>query len=359
MSQGIHPRVRSAVMMMTLLVLPLLGGILLLPTTAMAGTTPAGQWIGEVKTPDGDKVQIKLNLEKSDSGWAGSLEDPTMGETTVSNLRVTGTRISFTFKPTNAPFDLNFSGSYVAGDDRVTGTFSLHGTSRFVKFKRVPGSEVDAMATTEEPKEPARIRHDYRFGITARVNYWAALHVVQAETYTLNDITSGAAGFDGTFKFFVMDGFNIFFRYYRGGLGYTDDPLRLEEFAGLNISADSYLALDGMEFGIMGYLGNTIMPNSNFNPYLTATIGQVSWTLHENERGSAVAKEGLYFLEGEDIAVAFGIGTEYELSQNIALEFEWLWRFFMTEDDTRWPETETLWSNTHAWGLSAGLTFGF
>jgi len=148
MSQGIHPRVRSAMMTMVL------GGILLFPILATAGTTPAGQWVGEIKTPEGEKVEINLNLTRSGGIWNGTLDDPTMGETVVSNLKVSETRISFTFKPASAPFPLNFFGSYIAGDDRVTGTFSLHGNSRFVKFERVPGTDVDNMGAAIEPAEP-------------------------------------------------------------------------------------------------------------------------------------------------------------------------------------------------------------
>jgi len=360
MFQGIHPRVRSASVMMVLcgaLLVPL--AALVFPATAMAGSTPAGQWIGEVKTPEGDKVDINLTLENSGGVWAGTLEDPTIGVTTISDLKVSDTWISFTFKPENAPFPLHFTGSYIAGDDRVSGTFSLHGNSRFVKFKRVPGSEVVALAAGEEPQEPARLRHDYNFGLTARVNYWAALHVVQDDVYTLNDLTVGTTNWDATFKWMAMDGFSIFFRYFQGGFNYTDKPSKLEPFADLGVSSNTYLTLDGMEIGFMGYFGNIMARNSKFNPYLTMTIGQTSWELNENGRGSALIVEGLEPFEGDDMSVAFGLGTEYELSTKMALEFEWMWRYFMTEDDIRWSETETTWSNTHAWGLSAGLTYGF
>ena len=71
----------------------------------------------------------------------------------MSGLKVTETRISFTFTPAGAPFPAHFSGSYIAGDDRVTGTFSLRGNSRFVKFKRVPGSEVVPLAPGQEPPD--------------------------------------------------------------------------------------------------------------------------------------------------------------------------------------------------------------
>ncbi len=353
MSQGILPRVRSAIAMTVLC------GALLLPWAALAGTTPAGQWVGEVKTPDGKKVQVHLTLQKEGSTWAGTLEDPTIGETTVSNLRVTDTRISFTFKPANAPFPLNFSGSYVAGDDRVTGTFSLHGSSRFVKFKRVPGSEVVAMADGQEPPEPARIRHDYNFAVDARFSYWTALYVIKDDVYNLNSMTVSTPNYDAAFKWFVMDGFNIFFRYYRGGMDYTDDATKLGQYPDLNVTGDSYLKLDGMEIGISGYLGNIMMPNSKFNPYLTGAVGQASWALHENGRGSAIVTPGLHPLEGDDLAFSFGAGTEYELGRKLMLELEWAWRYFLTEDELKWEDVDGLWSNTHAWALSIGLNYGF
>jgi opacity protein-like surface antigen len=63
--------------------------------------------------------------------------------------------------------------------------------------------------------------------------------------------------------------------------------------------------------------------------------------------------------EGDDLAFAFGAGTEYELSSSLTLEFEWLWRYFMTEDEKLWPDVDGMWSNTHAWSLSAGVTYGF
>ncbi len=360
MFQGINPRVRSANVMMVLcgaLLLPL--AALVIPATAIAGTTPAGQWIGEVKTPEGDKVDIHLTLENSGGVWAGTLEDPTIGVTTISDLKVSDTWISFTFKPENAPFPLHFTGSYIAGDDRVSGTFSLHGNSRFVKFKRVPGSEVAPLAPGVEPEEPARLRHDYTFGLTGRVSYWAPLHLVQDNVYTINDLTVGTMNYDGTFKWMALDGFSIFFRYFRGGYNYTDKPLKLEPHAELGISSNTYLKLDGMEFGLMGYLGNVMMRNSNFNPYLTLALGKTSWELTDNGRGSDVIISELEPLKGEEMSVMFGIGTEYELTTRMALEFEWAWRYFMTEDELKWADTEGTWSNTHAWGLSAGLTYGF
>ncbi len=351
MPQGIHPRVCSAFILLGLLV------ALTVPFVAYAGTSPAGEWTGTMRTPDGQEVEILLKLDKQGSAWTGSLESEAIGETAVTGLKVTDTRISFTFKPEGAPFPAHFSGSYIAGDDRVTGTLSLRGNSRFIKFNRVPGSETVVLAAGQEPAAPARIRHDYKFAITARASYWAALHVVKDEHYTMNNLTVGDWGFDGTLSYFLLDGFNVFIRGYRGSQRTSSDQSKLDNYNDLGFVSQSTWKLDGVEFGIKGYLGNIMMRNSKFNPYLTAAGGVVQWELTKAERGTEViALDGKAF-KGDDMAVAFGIGTEYEISKSIALEFEWLWRYFMTEDDTQWP-TDTF-SNTHAWALSFGATIGF
>lgn len=330
------------------------------PICAQAGTTPAGEWTGTMKTPDGQEVDILLKLDQEGAVWGGTLQSDAIGETTVTGLKVTDTRISFTFKPEGAPFPAHFSGSYIAGDDRITGTFSLRGNSRFVKFSRVPGSEVVAVAAAgAEPAAPARIRHDYKFALTARASFWAALHVVKDDSYKINNLTVDDWSFDGTLRWYAGDGFNIFFRGYRGSQITSSDPVRLEQYTDIGLKSQSTWKLDGFEFGIMGYLGNVMMRNSKFNPYLTAAVGQVQWELTEAARGTEVIILEQSPLKGEDTSVAIGFGTEYELSKKFCLEFEWLWRYFMTEDADKWPDTENTWSNTHAWAFSLGVTYGF
>ncbi len=353
MSQGIHPRVWSAFIMLGML------AAVIVPLPVQAGTTPAGEWTGAMKTPDGGEVGILLKLDQEGSVWSGILDSDAIGETTVTGLKVTGTRISFTFKPEGAPFPAHFSGSYIAGDDRITGTFSLRGNSRFVKFKRVPGSEVVALAPGAEPVAPARIRHDYHFALTARASYWAALHVVKDENYNMNNLTVGDWSFDGTLRYYILDGFNIFIRGYRGSQKTTSDQNKLDRYNDIGMQSQSTWKLDGIEFGIMGYLGNVMMRNSKFNPYVTAAGGIVQWELTKDARGTEVIELDQVPFKGEDPAFAIGLGTEYEISKSIALEFEWLWRYFMTGDDTKWPDPDNTFSNTHAWSLSFGLTVGF
>jgi opacity protein-like surface antigen len=353
MLQGIHPRVLSALFLLGLL------AVLVTPVSALAGTTPAGEWTGKMRTPDGEEVVILLTLDQQGPDWAGTLESDAIGETTITGLKVTNTRISFTFKPEGAPYPAHFSGSYIAGDDRITGSFSLRGNSRYVKFIRVPGSEVVTLAPGQEPVEPARIRHDYHFALTARASYWADVHVVKDENYNMNNLTVGDWSFDGTFKWFVMDGFNVFVRGYRGSQKTTSDQSKLDRYNDIGMVSESTWKLDGIEFGLMGYLGNIMMRNSRFNPYLTAAGGIVQWELTQGARGTEVIELDQVPFEGKDTAVAFGFGTEYEISKHFALEFEWLWRYFLTGDEEKWPDPDNTFGNTHAWSLSAGLTFGF
>ena len=352
MSQGIDPRVRFVV-------LALLIGAICVPPAVMAGTTPAGEWQGTMKTPDGEEVDIFLTLAKEGTLWTGTLDSDAIGETLITGLRVTDTRISFTFQPEGAPFPAHFTGSYIAGDDRVTGTFSLRGNSRFVKFKRVPGSEIVPLAPGETPPEPVRVRHDYNFALQARGSWWAALHVVKDDNYNINTLTAGNWSGDVALNWFAADAFNLFFRYYRGGQGFTDNEDKLVRYEDMGLNKDSYLKLDGWDIGVKGYLGNVMMRKSKFNPYLSATAGSVTWELTEYERGTDILVIDQVPVEGTDIGVSFGIGTEYELSRSFALEFEWAWRYWMTADTEKWPDEDNTWSNTHAWALSAGLMWGF
>jgi opacity protein-like surface antigen len=333
--------------------------VLVAPLSALAGTSPSGEWTGRMKTPDGQEVDIQLTLDQQGAAWTGVLESEYIGETTLSGLKVSDTQISFTFKPEGAPYPAHFSGSYIAGDDRITGTFSLRGNSRFVKFQRVPGSETVTLAPGEEPAAPARIRHDYHFALTARGSYWAALHVIKDDVYKINNLTVGDWAYDGTLRYFIMDGFNIFGRYYRGSQKTSSDQRRLDEYNNIGLVSQSTWKLDGYEFGFMGYLGNVMMRNSKFNPYLTVAVGKVDWELTEGKRGTDTIILNEEPLKGSDVSVAAGLGTEYQLGKRWNLEFEWLWRYFMTEDTEKWPEPDTTWSNTHAWALSFGVTYGF
>jgi len=323
------------------------------------GSGPAGVWVGRVRRTDGEESQVTLYLDKEGSNWLVRLEDPFVELVRGQNIKVTDTMISFTFRPDGAPFPSHFTGTYIAAEDRVTGSFSQRGTSRFIKFERDPSSITLGLGPDGEPIQPPRVRHAYKFGLTGRISHWPALHLVKDEYYNINNLTEHDVGFDIAVKYFVLDNFNVFFRGFRGGQDFTADQTKLDQFAGIGLTSDSYLKLDGFEFGIMGYLGSKVASNSAFNPYLTAAAGWTSWELTTGSRGTTPVAIDENPLTGSDFSAAIGLGTEYELNAKMCLEFEFLWRYFMTEDEVLWPDPDEFWTNTHAWSLSAGFTYGF
>jgi hypothetical protein len=355
MSRGALPRIFCALWVALLTVALLTAG------PAGAATSAAGRWAGEIPTPDGKTVQIFLVLDQKDGKWTGALEDALLGSAPVSRLGVTGTSITFAFQPQGAPFAVDFSGTYIAGEDRVTGTFSQQGQSQFVKFHRVAATAAGAAAAgTDSTKAvPLPIRHPYRLAVTGRAAWWAAVHSVKDEHESINNLTSSAAAFDAAVKFYLLDGFALTGRGVRGGQGFTDDAARLAPYTGLGLGADSYISLDGLEFGVIGYLGNKVCPGSKLNPYFSGGAGWYDWKLTSGGRGTPSLAIEEVPVEGSNLGGWFGIGTEYALGRKLALDFEWAWRFFMTRDTKTWRNSEDVWGNTIAWGLSAGATVGF
>ncbi len=323
------------------------------------GSGPEGIWIGKVRSPDGEDTEVTLTLDNENGDYIATLEDPYVNMVRGENVQVNETMISFTFRPAGAPYPSHFTGTYVAAEDRVTGSFSQRGVSRFVKFHRDPATVILGFTPDGEIIEPARIRHQHRFGVTGRLSYWASMHMVRDDVYNINSLTTSQLNFDGSLRWHAMDAFSLFLRGYRGGMGFTDDAKNLEPFAEIGLSSESAMKLDGWEIGVTGYFGNIFNEDSRFNPYMTGTVGQVVWEVTKGSRGSEVIAIDEKNLKGVDIAAGFGLGTEYELSNNFNLEFEWMWRFFMTKDEVKFPDIDTVWNNTHAWALSLGVTYMF
>lgn len=381
MTRGARPRIFCALWAVSLTMALFAAGV------AAAAATPAGRWAGEIETPDGKKAEVYLILDQKAGAWTGSLEDPVLGSAEVSNLKVTATGITFRFQPEGAPFAVNFSGSYVAGDDRVTGTFSLQGSSRFVKFKRVGAAAAtadgtgaakttDAKTTDAKtadaktadadrgPNDTAKIpevrtKHPYHVAFTGRFGWWSSLHSIKDENYTMNNLTAAAPAFDGAVKWFVLDGFSVFARGVRAGQNITDDTARLAAFADNGLTADSYIKLDGVEIGVAAYVGKKLMPQSHLNPYFTMGAGRYQWALTTGHRGTTPVSIEQAPVKGTDLGGWFGIGTEYAMGSRMALDLDFAWRFFLTRDTAKWRDSEDVWGNTLAWAMSAGVTYGF
>lgn len=354
MLKGINPRIWSVALIVVI------AAVWLGPANAVAAKGPAGTWIGKLNTPDGD-TEIVLTLDDSTGDWTAALDEDAMGHVIATNLTVSSTQVRFTFKPSGSPFPAHFTGFYSAGDDRVTGTISQRGTSRFIKFRRdyTTGVGMEPLPPGQEPIIPDPIRHDYNLSVTGRLSYWFSMHMLKDENFNMNTLTSGAPSFDLALKFFPLDGFNIFVRGFRGGQNFDSEQAKLDRYSGYGLNADSFISLDGVEFGVMGYFGNIMMRDSNFNPYLSASVGFFNWELTESGRGSDILAILDDPLEGDGINAAFGLGTEYKLNEKFNLEFDFLYRFFPTQDDVIWEDTDNNWSNTHAWSMSLGLNYGF
>ena len=54
--------------------------------------------------------------------------------------------------------------------------------------------------------------------------------MVKDENYNINTLTAGDWAFDGALRCFVLDGFNVFVRGYRGGQSFTDDEAKLDRY---------------------------------------------------------------------------------------------------------------------------------
>ncbi len=325
----------------------------------LVGSGPEGVWLGRVRAPDGEETLVTLTLENETGEYTATLEDPFVDVVHGQNVKVTDTLISFTFRPTGSDYPSHFTGTYIAADDRVSGSFSQRGVSRFVKFHRDPTTV--SLGTTPDGQiiVPARVRHQHNLGLTGRLSYWAAIHMVKDETYNMNAITTSKLNFDGSIRYWIMDAFSVFARGYRGSLGFTDDAEKLAPFEGMGLNGESTMKLDGWEFGVTGYLGNAINETSRFNPYMTAVGGKVNWEVNAKERGSEIIEIDEDPIQGKDWAFGLGLGTEYELTPNFNLEFEWMWRYFKTENSMIWKNVDEDWSNTHAWALSFGVTYLF
>ncbi len=356
----------------------LLAAAVLAVAGAAVAAGPAGRWAGEIDAPDGKKVEIYLVLAEKDGSWTGSLEDPALGSAPVTALKVTATSVSFKFQPQGAPYVVNFSGTYVAGDDRISGTFAKQGSSRFVKFRRVgapatpaptaaaagadgksaaAGATAAAAADTSRPA--VRTKHPYRLALTGRAAWWVSLHSVKDEHYSINNLTAAAPAFDGAVKWYPLDGLAVFVRGVRGGQAMSEDPILTAPYAVNGLGSDSYLVLDGFELGLNAYLGAKLMPKSRFNPYVTGGAGRYGWTMTTAGRGTAPMTIEQRALEATDMGGWFGMGTEYALARKLALEVEWAWRFYLTRDTKYWRDSEDIWGNSLAFALSAGLTYGF
>jgi len=330
----------------------------------------ARPFIGSWKTqPDRDDREREIILEILPDGseYYGTLTDSGIDQTVSVRDLVINDRentISFNFRFEGAPFLSSFWGRYDDDRDRVRGSMSIGGRSQPMSFDRTspgPDSLFDDLSTTRKPLVK---KHDSRFAATARVGYWKPLYVLKEKVRNINDITTSKIALDAGLRFHLVDYLAVQARVVRGGLGFDTNAKNLGLFAppdgpqsdGISraLTTDSYLKLDGYEFSIMAFLGQNIMPESKFNPYLIGMIGRTSWELTEDGRGGEIIQIFEVPLEGSDWSVGVGLGTEYAWSKRFGLELEWLWAYTMTSDETKWLDITNQWTSQHVYRLSLG-----
>lgn len=324
-----------------------------------------GTWAVRPDKDDKER-EFQLGILPHADDYKGTITD-TGADATVAmrDLDVKDSNVvSFNFRFADAPFVSSFWGRYDEVRDEIRGTMSVGGRSQRLEFKRTsegPDDVEDEFGT--EKKKPLPIKHDHRFAVTVRGALWQPLYVLKEKHRNINDITTGSYAGDAGVRWYVLDYFALQVRYARGGIGFDTNENNLSLFDQPEIrprlTADSYLSLDGFEFSTVGYLGQSIIPDSKFNPFITALAGRTTWELTESGRGSDIVAIFEKPLEGTCWTFGIGLGTEYALSTRFGLEFEWMWAYNLTEDETVWHDVDTQWTNQHVYRLSLGGIFWF
>lgn len=201
----------------------------------------------------------------------------------------------------------------------------------------------------------ARRKHPHLLAVSAHGGWRVPVRILKENKRNINDIMSSATGFDAGLRCYLLDGMAMGARYARGGLDLTDNAQDLARFG---LTGDEYLKLDSYSVWFSAYLGNALLPDSRFNPYLTLSASRYDWAFTRGGRDG----ETYVILEtpvvGKDVGLAGGVGCEYALGNRLWLETEWSWNYIFTELD-RSDGVFSAWTNTHYWNLGLGLVLGF
>jgi len=213
--------------------------------------------------------------------------------------------------------------------------------------------------------------HSSFFAVSVFAQHLIPIHILKQELYDVNDMTGGGFGMGGELRIYPLDGLALSFGAIRGGLpivsdkpgdmALINDGLRLNDTA---LTADSFIKLDGFYLSMVNYLGNKMMPGSKFNPYLKSNLMYMDWALLEDGRGSDIMTYSEDEIVGNDFGFGFGIGTEYDLTSDLKLDWSTTWTYVTTGDEIKWEgfqhENDSfMWTNTHFWNMNLGLVYGF
>ncbi|MCP4799745.1 MAG: hypothetical protein GY893_07305 [bacterium] len=223
----------------------------------------------------------------------------------------------------------------------------------------------------ETVEDVAPAHHSSLFAVSIFAQHLIPIHILKQELYDINDLTGGGFGIGGEFKVHPMENLALSFGTIRGGMpiigdkpddmALINDGLRLND---TDLTADAFIQLDGFYLSLINYLGNRMMPGSKFNPYLKTNLLYMDWALLENGRGSNIMTYSEDEIVGNDFGAAFGIGTEYDLTSDLKLDWSTTWTYVTTGDEIKWEgfqheNNSFMWTNTHFWNMNLGLVYGF
>jgi len=213
-------------------------------------------------------------------------------------------------------------------------------------------------------------RHPYLFAVSGSAYHMIPINILKEEVYDINDLTSAGFGFSVGGKIFILDGLALTVDYRRAKIGFVDDkPGQMAPInamlidGGPRLTPDGGIKMDHVAIGLTSYLGDKMMPESRFNFYLNSQLLFSDWSVTDDGRVGSILNYENELLEGSDMGIGLGFGTEYALSSKIQLDTSLVWNFVLTGDEVRFDGFDSLnhsqyWTNTHWWGLSLGLVIG-
>ncbi len=261
---------------------------------------------------------------------------------------------------------VTLTSSDVRAQDEELGQFDEFDES----LDSLDGTESDDLNLDDMIEESQAKRHPYLLAISGSAYHMIPISILKEEVYDINDLTGAGFGFGVGAKIFILDGFAVTAEYRRASMDFVSD--RPGEMAPINdelhdespdLSPESGLKMDSFSLGFAAYLGDKIMPDSKFNMYLTGQLLFTDWAVTDNGRDGEILNYDNELLEGTDVGVGFGIGTEYSLTSKIMLDANLIWNYVLTGDELRFDGFESAnlsqyWTNTHWLGLSVGLVIG-
>jgi hypothetical protein len=98
--------------------------------------------------------------------------------------------------------------------------------------------------------------------------------------------------------------------------------------------------------------------------YFAGQLLFTDWAMTDNGRDGEILNYADELLEGTDMGIGFGLGTEFALTSKIILDTNLIWNYVLTGDELRFDDFDSsfnqsqYWTNTHWLGLSVGLVIG-